>query len=182
MTRFNITNLTRFLLISFFLTGCFSNIAQNQDNKTQNNDFAKNLRFGGGLGLGFGSGYTDIMIAPSAIYQVNNMVAVGIGLQGSYVESKNYYTSFMYGGSIIGLFNPIPEIQLSAELEQLRVNNSYKTTSGPDYDRDFWNTSLFLGAGYNTGNVTVGLRYNVLYNKRDDVYGGAYMPFIRVYF
>ncbi len=169
MTRFNITNLTRFLLISFFLTGCFSNIAQNQDNKTQNNDFAKNLRFGGGLGLGFGSGYTDIMIAPSAIYQVNNMVAVGIGLQGSYVESKNYYTSFMYGGSIIGLFNPIPEIQLSAELEQLRVNNSYKTTSGPDYDRDFWNTALFLGAGYNTGNVTVGLRYNVLYNKINNV-------------
>ena len=182
MTRFNTTYLTRFLIISFFLMGCFSNIAQNQANKPQNNDFVITIRFGGGLGLGFGSGYTDIMVAPSAIYQVNSMVAVGVGLQGSYVENKNYYTSFMYGGSLIGLLNPIPEIQLSAELEQLRVNNSYKTTSGPNYEDDFWNTALFLGAGYSTGNVTVGLRYNVLYNKKDNVYGGSYMPFIRVYF
>lgn len=182
MTRFNTTYLTRFLFISFFFMSCFSIIAQNQSNKTQNNDFAKNIRFGGGLGLGFGNGYTDIMIAPSAIYQVNEMVSVGIGLQGSYVENKNYYTSFMYGGSLIGLLNPIPEIQLSAELEQLRVNNSYTTTSGSDYEHNFWNTALFLGAGYSTGNVTVGLRYNVLYNKKDNVYGGAYMPFIRVYF
>lgn len=182
MIRFYTINLTRFLLISFFLTSSFSVIAQNQSIKTQNNDFAKNLRFGGGFGLGIGSGYTDVMLAPSAIYQINEMVAVGVGLQGSYVESKNYYTSFLYGGSLIGLINPIPEIQLSAELEQLRVNNTYKSTTGPDYEHDFWNTALFLGAGYSTSNVTVGLRYNVLYNKKDNVYGGAYMPFIRVYF
>lgn len=182
MIRSNTTNLTRFLFISFFLMSCTSIIAQVQRNNLKNNDFSKNIRFGGGLGLGFGSGYTDIMVAPSAIYQINETVAVGVSLQGSYVDSKNYYTSFMYGGSLIGLVNPIPEIQLSAELEQLRVNNTYKNHNGPNYEHDFWNTALFLGAGYHTGIVTVGIRYNVLYQKKDDVYGGAYMPFIRVYF
>jgi len=41
---------------------------------------------------------------------------------------------------------------------------------------------LFLGAGYNSGSVTVGVRYNVLYKSKDMVYGSPFMPFIRVYF
>jgi hypothetical protein len=41
---------------------------------------------------------------------------------------------------------------------------------------------LFLGAGYNTGNVVLGVRYNVLFNENDYVYSDAFMPFIRVYF
>lgn len=183
MAQFKLAYLTRFLIISFFLSGSFSNLAQERLNTSQNNDFTKNLRFGGGLGLAFGSGYTDIMIAPSAIYQINPVVALGVGLQGSYVESKHWYKSYIYGGSLIGLVNPIPELQLSAELEQLRVNSTYERTPSRDSFKDnFWNTALFLGAGYHTGNVTVGIRYNVLYKKKDRVYSDAYMPFIRVYF
>lgn len=94
----------------------------------------------------------------------------------------------MYGGSVVGLFNPIPQIQLSAELEQLRVNlnvderftDSYTTLNYRD--RDFWNTALFFGAGYQMENVTIGLRYNILYSKKDLVYSDALMPFIRIYF
>lgn len=75
-------------------------------------------------------------------------------------------------------------MQLSAELEQLRVNNSYDSYwGGGSYD--FWNTALFLGAGYRTNNVTIGVRYNVLYkddDNRPDVYGTDFMPFVRVYF
>ena len=32
----------------------------------------------------------------------------------------------MYGGSLIALFNPIEEIQISTELEQLKVNRTFK--------------------------------------------------------
>lgn len=142
-------------------------------------EFWKHVQFGGGLGVGVGSGYTDITIAPSAIYNFNQYVAFGVGAQYTYVEQKQFYSSHLYGGSLIGLFAPIEEVQLSVEVEQLRVNNNLADNSE---SRDFWNTGLFLGAGYRAGNATIGVRYNVLFNKNDYVYGDAFMPFIRVYF
>jgi len=165
------------------LTVCFllSIMAAN----AQDSDFWSRVRFGGGLGLGFGSGYTDVSVAPGAIYQFNDYVALGAGLQFSYVDQKNWYSAMMYGVSGIALFNPIPQVQLSAEVEQLRVNldvdaDRYGTEQA--YSRDFWNTGLFLGAGYRMENVTVGVRYNVLFNEDDLVYSQAWMPFVRVYF
>ena len=172
---------------SFFviLVSLFSNltIAQDQNNVTDTNQFWKKVQFGGGLGLGIGSGYTDISVMPSAIYNVNEVVAVGMGLQFGYLSSKNYYNSYVYGGSVITLVNPIPEIQLSAELEQVRVNTDYKANnSRPSFSDNYWNTALFLGAGYRTGNVTIGARYDVLFNDDKSLYGSAFMPFVRVYF
>jgi len=82
---------------------------------------------------------------------------------------------------VIGLSNPLPQIQLSAEVEQLRVNLEAEDVLGT-YKRDFWNTAVFLGAGFRTGNATLGIRYNVLFNENDRVYSNALMPFIRVYF
>jgi hypothetical protein len=173
---------------SFFviLTCLFSNltIAQDQDNVIDNSkQFWDKVQFGGGLGLGIGSGYTDISVMPSAIYNVNEIVAVGVGLQFGYLSSKDYYSSFIYGGSIVGLVNPIPQIQLSAELEQVRVNTEYERINDiPGYSDNYWNTALYLGAGYRTGNVTIGGRYDVLFNDDKSLYGSAFMPFVRVYF
>nr|WP_315243248.1 hypothetical protein [uncultured Flavobacterium sp.] len=78
---------------SFFviLISLFSNhtIAQDENNVIDNNkEFWDKVQFGGGLGLGFGSGYTDISVMPSAIYNVNEIVAVGVGLQFGYLSSK----------------------------------------------------------------------------------------------
>ena len=142
-------------------------------------DFWKNVQFGGGIGLGFGTGYTNISLAPSAIYNFNEYVALGLGAQYTYAKQKNYYASHLYGGSIIGLINPLPQVQLSAELEELRVNINLDGSN--TNSRDYWNTGLFLGAGYRSGNVTMGARYNVL-NDNNNIYGSAFMPFVRVYF
>lgn len=139
----------------------------------------KKIQIGGGLGLNFGSGFTDITVAPSAIYNFNQYFAAGVGIQGSYIRVKNYYESYVYGGSLIALFSPIEQVQLSGELEQLRVNTNFSTIAADD---NFWNTALYLGAGYRTQNVTIGIRYNVLYNKNRSVYSEPFMPFIRVYF
>jgi hypothetical protein len=151
-------------------------------------NFWQKVRFGGSAGLGFGSGYTDVTLAPGAIYQFNNYIAMGAGLQGTYVHQRDYYDAYIYGGSLVTLFNPIPQVQLSAELEQLRVNlnvderftDRYSTNLNYS-DRNFWNTALFFGVGYQMEHVTIGLRYNVLYNKKDLVYSDALMPFVRVY-
>jgi hypothetical protein len=144
--------------------------------------FWKNVQFGGGFGLSVGSGYTNITIAPSAIYNFNENVSLGTGLQGSYTSSKvDDYKSSIYGGSLIALFNPVEQVQLSLELEQVLVNRTLNTLNGHFKD-NFWNTGLFIGAGYRAENVTVGARYNILYNRNDFVYTEAFMPFVRVYF
>ena len=174
-------NLTFFLVFVFFISTNNSVFSQNLNERNTKSNFWSNVQFGGGVGLGFGSGYTNIMVAPSGIYNFNEYVSAGLGLQYSFVEDKEYYQSNIYGGSIIGLFNPIREIQLSAELEQLRVNTDFETTNGTITD-NFWNTALFLGAGYRTNNITLGLRYNVLHKDNRGVYVDALMPFVRIYF
>jgi len=166
------------------ITLLFSGVlfAQNQPiTSYEQNEFWKNVQFGGGIGLNFGSGYTEISVAPSAIYNVNETVAIGTALQFGFISSKNHYTSFIYGGSVIGLINPIPQIQFSVELEELRVNTDYQLI-GANLSDNYWNTGLFLGAGYRTGNVTIGARYDVLHDPNKSVYNEAFMPFIRVYF
>ena len=143
--------------------------------------FWEHVQFGGGLGLSIGSGYTDITVAPGAIYNFNQYFSAGAGLQGSYVSQKNLYSSYIYGGSLIGLFNPIEEVQLSVELEQVRVNSTFDDELG-NYKDNFWNTGLFVGVGYRNGGVTIGARYNVLFDKEKSVYSDAFMPFVRIYF
>ena len=145
----------------------------------QENQFWKNVQIGGDLALGLGSGYTDISIAPSTIYNFSEYAALGVGLQYKYLKQKDYYASHFYGGSIIGLLNPIRQIQLSAELEQLRVNVNLEGSNSNS--QNYWNTALFIGAGYRSGTVTIGARYNVLDDK-NSIYGSAFMPFVRVYF
>jgi hypothetical protein len=170
-----------FIVIVLFLSE--NVIAQYQTAPQTRSPFWQNVQFGGGLGLSFGSGYTDISIAPSAIYNVNPYLAVGLGLQGSYVASSGYYDSAIYGVSLLTYINPIPQIQLSINLNESYVNNHYETYYEQNsYTDQFWNTALFLGAGYRTGNVTIGLAYNVLFDENDNVYGDALTPFVRAYF
>lgn len=175
-----LTSFKSFLILSTLL---FSNYLFAQQSglqsKTQN-EFWKNVQFGGGIGLSIGSGYTDITIAPSAIYNVNEYFSIGLGAQYTYAQLKNFYTSNLYGGSLIALVNPLHEIQLSAELEQLRVNVSGIQPN--NFNDNFWNTGLFLGAGYRSGNATIGVRYNVLFNEDSQAYSDAFMPFVRFYF
>ena len=159
----------------------FSVLANAQDSGTDP-DFMSRIQFGGGFGLSIGSDYTDVMIAPGAIYNFNRYFAAGAGLQGSYVKARDFYTSYMYGGSLIGLANPIEAVQLSVELEQLRINNTYELADGGQEKDNFWNTALYLGAGFRSGNVTLGVRYNVLFREDDHVYNQAFMPFVRMYF
>lgn len=168
---------TQVLLLFFVInTAVFS---QRNDSLKPNNQFWENVQFGGGFGLGIGNGFTNIAVAPSAIYNFNQYVSAGLGLQYSYLKQKNFYDSHTYGASIIGLVNPIEEIQLSVELEELRVNVNYQDIN---IKENFWNTGLFLGAGYRAENITIGARYNVLFDKDKNVYGDAFMPFVRVYF
>ena len=180
--KFFVSPLKKFviLVIALFYLPCFSQ--NNTSASKPSSYFWKNVKFGGAFGLNVGSDYTNVIIAPSAIYPINDYFAAGVGLQGSFVSSKEDYTSAIYGGSFIGLFNPMDAIQLSLELEQLRVNRSIVADGGDNIKDNFWNTGLLLGAGYRVDKVTIGLRYNLLYKQTDFVYNTAMTPFIRIYF
>src|SRR5690606_21426726 len=119
-------------------------------------DFWNHVRFGGGIGLSFGDGFFSGTLAPSAIYEFNQQFAFGLGLNGTYNKRKNLYQSTVFGGSLIGLFNPIPEIQLSAEFEELNVNRKWDDRLNIATE-NYWYPALFVGAGFRTHNVAVGI-------------------------
>jgi hypothetical protein len=173
-------NILKLLVIVFLFLFQFQLQAQEIPEAKTKSDFWKNVQIGGGLGLGFGSGYTNVSIAPSAIYNFNKYVSAGVGVQYSYLKQKDFYNSSLYGGSVIGLFNPIEQIQISLEIEQLRANVKLEGFNGSS--NNFWNTGLFFGAGYRMQNVTIGGRYNLLFQNDKGVYGDAFIPFVRVYF
>ena len=193
MIKFSIVRYPILVSAAFVILGISNIPAQIMAPKAQS-EFWQKVQFGGGLGLNFGNKYTNISIAPGAIYNVNEYFAVGLGAQYTYIKQKpfNYgsnlvveYTNNLYGGSVVALFNPLRSIQLSAEVEQLRVNTERKVITNAivqSINDDFWNTALFLGAGFRTNNITIGARYNVLYEKNKNVYSEPFMPFVRVYF
>lgn len=143
--------------------------------------FWDHVRFGGGIGLSFGNGFYSGTLAPSAIYQINRQLAVGAGLTGTYNSHKNRYNSTILGGSILTLYNIIPEIQFSAEFEELNVSRHYEY-DGLNYRDNYWYPALFMGVGFQNGPVTVGIRYDVLYRDTKSIYANAFVPFVRVYF
>ena len=160
--------------VIIFISCSFFSFSQNT------NDFWGHVRFGGSLGLSFGDGFFSGTIAPSGIYQFNSQFAAGVGLSATYNKQNNFFKSTILGASVIGLYNPISELQLSAEFEQLNVNRKF---DDPIYvDDNYWYPSLFLGVGYSNGNVTLGIRYDLLYSKEKSIYADPYMPFVRVYF
>ena len=49
-------------------------------------------------------------------------------------------------------------------------------------DESYWYPGLYLGAGFQTGNVTMGVRFDVLYVDNKSIYANPYNPFVRFYF
>lgn len=170
----------RNLKLFYILVLLFAFQVTSAQDLSKNNDFWNHVRFGGGVGLSFGDGFFSGTLAPSAIYDFNRQFSLGLGLNGTYSSRKNLYKSTVLGGSLIGLFNPIDEIQISAEFEELNVSRKF---DDPIYEDDnYWYPALFVGAGYRSRNVTIGVKYDLLYSDTKSIYANAWMPFVRFYF
>ena len=167
----------KLFFIALFLLSLTKSFSQ-----ANKNEFWQHLRFGGGIGLSFGDGFFSGTLAPSAIYQVNDQFAAGLALHGTYASLKNDTNATILGGSVLALYNVIPEIQLSAEFEELHVTRKYKYWGSPDETRNYWYPALFLGVGFHSNNFTIGIRYDVLFDADESIYASAFAPFVRVYF
>ena len=137
-------------------------------------------QFGGGLGLSFGRDAFQIGISPSALYRINEYVGVGAGLNYTHAKFNDYKLN-AFGGSLLGLFTPVPFLQLSAEFEELHVNRTFSSPTVIAED-SYWVPALYLGVGYASGPVTVGVRFDALYDDDRSLYANAWSPFVRVYF
>ncbi|WP_282148526.1 alpha-ketoglutarate decarboxylase [Algibacter lectus] len=159
----------------------FISLVNQSNSQNFKSDFWEHVRYGGGIGLNFGDGFFSGTLAPNAVYEFNNSFSLGIGVNGTYNSQKNVYKSTILGGSLIGFYNPINEIQLSAEFEHLNVNRRYNVNLDIPND-NYWIPALYFGAGYRSGNVTFGIRYDVLYDQDKSIYSEAWAPFVRFYF
>jgi len=144
--------------------------------------FWDRVQYGGGVGLNFGNQFFSATLAPNAVYRHNKYVATGFGLNFSYSSQRDVFNSTIFGGSLITLVNPIDEIQLSAEFEQLFVSQNFDEQFVSNTDRTYSYPALFLGAGYRQGNVIFGIRYDVLYQEDRSIYAQAWMPFVQFWF
>lgn len=168
------TFLIPLLLILFLSLQCFSQGINAQS------DFWNRVQFGGGIGLGFGNNVFNLAVSPTAVYQASSSFATGVGLNLNYSKFGDDKL-VAYGASFINLYSPANWIQFSGEYEQWRVNLSQQF-NGTEIRENYWYPALFLGAGYRQGNVTFGLRYDVLYDENKSLYADPLIPFVRFYF
>ena len=168
---------TTYLFICLALIN-FSVTSQNTENNASNKD---NFRFGGGFNIGLGNSYSTFSISPSVIYDFSEEFGAGLGLTYVYVKSKSTVSSTtnLFGGSILTFYKPIHYIQLSTEFEQLKINQKYSFYD----DISQWQSALYFGLEYVSGNVALGLRYDVLYDKVNNItQSSALTPVFRFYF
>lgn len=166
--------------ISFFILFLLSAHNYIFAQETAENRFMDNVRLGGSLGVNFGDGYFSGYLAPKAIYDFNRFASAGIGTAGTYTNASNY-SAYSLNLGLIGLFRPLQGLEFSTELEENYVSRELELEGGNITD-SYWYPALFLGIGYTTGNVTAGIRYDVLYDEEKSIYGNAMMPFVSIFF
>jgi len=156
------TSILSIVIFSILSLSFYQSYSQKDDTKSK---FWQNVRFGGNIGANFNNNFTSIIIAPQAIYQLNDNIGLGAGLNYSYSERDlgqfDDFKSTIVGGSLIALAQPIDYLQISADFEYLNVNRNFSDSS---FDDNYWVPALFLGAGYRQGNFVIGARFDVLFD------------------
>jgi long-subunit fatty acid transport protein len=138
------------------------------------------LKFACGFGLNF-VGATNISLSPNLIYKASDKISLGFGLQGSYAAVKDLQKTTTFGFNAISIYTPTKKVSTLLELVQLNVTTKIETPV--EVKNNFWDTALFVGAGFNiTNKFTIGAKYNLLYNEDESVYTSPIVPFVNIIF
>ncbi len=141
----------------------------------------RRLKFGCGFGLSFIGG-TNIGLSPNLIYDVSNTVSFGVGLQGNYTSIKDLQSTTTFGANVLSQYSPIKKLTMLLEFAQLKVNTTTEAVTG-DIKKDYWDSALFVGAGFNiTDKISLGAKYNILYDSDESVYSSPIIPFVNITF
>lgn len=155
--------------------------AQNEqaDSTYSKSSFFKDVDFGGGIQLSIGNGYTAVGLSPSAVYGFSDQWAAGVSVTYLYVNENLYNFDYnIYGASTLLLYNPIEELQLNSEFEMLNV-----LQKNGEQKNQYWVPAWYVGAGYAISKRgTIGLRYDILFDKDKSVYRDALTPYVKFYY
>ncbi len=140
---------------------------------------AKRLNFGLGFGLNFVDG-TSISLSPNLVYRVNERFSLGSGLLFNYSAIKDLQKTTTIGANVLGNYYPVQKLLTTIEFAEMYVDREIIYTNTND---NFWDSALFLGAGYQiTPKISVGGKYNLLYDKDKSVYSSPFVPFVNISF
>jgi hypothetical protein len=121
----NVQSFSKALSIIAVLLFFNSGFSQEASQQNPENNFWKNVQFGGGLGLGFGSGYTDITIAPTAIYNFNEYFSLGTGVQYSYLRQKGFFKN-LEGRIVTGVPSHLVDFCQLPNIGKVRARKLYE--------------------------------------------------------
>lgn len=175
----NLSEFSTLILILMLLLGRHKTYAQGTVADPIPSFWSK-VRFGGNLSASFGKNRTNIVVAPSAIYTVSQKFNAGLGLNLGYNQGLNF-EDYIYGLRLISLYTPFQGLQLSAEFEETGVTRTL-SIEPQNIRESYWYPSIFVGAGYQMRGITIGVRYDLLYDENKSVYATAFNPFVRVFF
>ena len=159
-----------------FMALAYQGIAQNQSSR-----FADKLRFGGNLGLQFGT-VTLVEVSPLVGYQATEKFMVGVGGTYLYFQDKRYastYSSTYYGGRTFGQYQITPQIFAWAEYEAL--NGELWNPIDQELECR-WFDNFFVGGGLRQGPVMITALYNLSYEIGQGFYESPWVIRIGAFF
>jgi long-subunit fatty acid transport protein len=137
------------------------------------------LKFGLGFGVNFVGG-TNLSLSPNLTYPVTKSFSIGGGLQFNYAGLKNIQKTITYGANALIYYTPVRQLLTTLEFSELHVNQNLLIANTKN---EFWESALFIGAGIQiTPKISLGAKYNVLYDKNKSVYSSPVVPFINISF
>lgn len=140
-------------------------------------------RFGGGLGLSFGSNdYFGFAISPFAGYEITPMLEAGVTAGYQYSKWSDSRQNLFNFGPYVN-FYPIQNIFLRTHFEHYIGTNKYDYEFGGSHKYNFDESALWLGGGYrSSGKVQFfgGLMYNVLYKEDQSLFSTGLRPIFGV--
>ncbi|QTN39359.1 hypothetical protein HZ996_09480 [Cryomorphaceae bacterium] len=143
--------------------------------------FVDKLRFGGNLGLTFGT-VTSIEVSPLVGYQATERLMLGVGGTYLYYKDTRYtpdFTNSYYGGRTFGTFNITPQIFAWAEYEFL--NGELYNPIDQSFQRQ-WFDNFFVGGGLRQGPIMITALYNLSYQSQDGFYGSPWVIRVGAFF
>lgn len=108
------------------------------------------LRVGGGIGFGVGTGFISVGIAPQVSYIFKRIVEPGVSMRYQYSKDRVAIPEVVwhtYGASLFVRLFPIPQLFVLVEGEI--INTGWKTDIASSGRRNYGN--LLLGGGYMIG-------------------------------
>ncbi|MBB6463226.1 hypothetical protein [Flammeovirga kamogawensis] len=164
-----------------------------KDQKHSDKPLKDKIFFGGGLGFGFSSYYTQIVVQPMAGYMITPNFQVGLGLVYEYFERKDVdYKENNYGIRPFAryMIEVRDGLRVFPQAEYYGFSNNYEyrdNISGEKVSGSQWRDQFLIGGGISQGigrkgGVNFIALYDVSYDEQSSYYSSPWVFRIEVAF